>query len=66
MRIYTLTKLGKEVTRDPLRQGDDEMRVLQYLRENKTASDSELEVAGGEGWVVRRLKNQGLVKELTS
>lgn len=65
MRVYALTKLGRDVTRDP-RGGDDETRVLQYLRNNKTGTEDQLEVVGGERWILRRLKGQGLVKELTT
>ncbi|KKL03930.1 hypothetical protein LCGC14_2621240, partial [marine sediment metagenome] len=53
MRIFGLTDLGKKVA--STKEGDDEeMRTLQYLRENKTGTDSELEVVGGEGYVLRR------------
>ncbi|KKN45378.1 hypothetical protein LCGC14_0683640 [marine sediment metagenome] len=41
------------------------MRVLNYLRDNKTATDDQLDVVG-ERWVVKRLKKRGLIKELTS
>jgi len=63
MRVYALTKLGKQVTASRDGAGD-EMRILQYLRENKTATSDELDTVG-ERWIVRRLKNRGLVKELT-
>lgn len=43
----------------------DEMRILAYLRDNKTATDDQLDVVG-ERWLVRRLKQRGLLKELTS
>jgi len=65
MRIFGLTDLGKKVA--STKEGDDEeMRTLQYLRENKTGTDSELEVVGGEGYVLRRLKRRGLVREVTT
>jgi len=65
MRVYSLTKLGERVisTRDG--SSDDEMKILQYIWENKTATDTELDVVG-ERWMIRRLKERGLVKELTT
>lgn len=60
-----MTKLGKDVTRNYSGDSDEELRILQYIRDNKTATDAELSVVG-DSWVVRRLKSQGLVKELTS
>lgn len=64
MKVYALTSIGKEVTKN--RTGnDDEMKVLQYLRENRTATEDELSVVGGERYVLRRLKGEGLIKELT-
>jgi len=59
-----LTALGKKVTASRS-DNSDEMKVLQFLRENKTATDDELSVIG-ERWVVRRLRDRGLVKELTT
>lgn len=64
MRVYALTKLGKRVT-SSRNDSSDELRMLQYIRENKTATDAELETVG-ELWIVRSLKNHGLVKELTT
>lgn len=64
MKIFSLTKLGRKVASNHVGE-NEEGRVLRYLSENKTASDSELEVVGGEGWLVRRLVKSGLVKELT-
>lgn len=64
MRVYALTDLGKKITRNM--DGDnEEMRVLNYLRDNKTATDDQLDVVA-ERWVVRSLKQRGLVKELTN
>lgn len=65
IQIFSLTKLGRDATRNSS-NGSDELRVLNFLRDNKTATDSELEVAGGERWLLRRLKSQGLIKELTT
>jgi len=64
MRVFTLTKLGRKVTstRD---SSDSELRILQYIRENKTATDDELDVVG-ERWQVRSLREHGLIKELTT
>lgn len=66
MKVFSLTKLGRKVTSSDTPGDPDEVRVLDYLRQNKTASDGELEVVGGEGWLMKRLKRQGLVTELTT
>ena len=65
MRVYGLTSLGKKIA-STKEGGDEEMRVLQFLRENRTGTDGELEVVGGEGYVLRRLKDRGLIQELTT
>ena len=64
IRVYGLTELGRRIasTKDG---NDEETRVLQFIRENRTVTDDELEVAGGESYIVRHLKERGLVKELT-
>ena len=65
MRVFSLTELGKRIA--STRDGDDEeLRVLQFLKSNKTATDSELEVAGGERYTIRQLVSRGLIKELTT
>lgn len=64
MRVYALTELGKRIA--STKDGSDEsLRVLQFIKENRTVTDSELEVVGGESYIVRHLKERGLVKELT-
>ncbi len=65
MRVYALTMLGKRVAtqRD---DDNEEMHVLHYLRQNKTAEDDELETIGGSRFMVERLKKHGLVQELTN
>ena len=64
IRVYALTELGRRIakTKDGT---SDELKLLQYLRENKTATGDELDIIG-ERWVVRRLKERGLVRELTT
>jgi len=64
VRVYALTKLGKKITATHT-GSTDELKILQYLRENKTATDDELDTVG-ERWVVRSLKSRGLLKELTT
>ncbi|KKL82221.1 hypothetical protein LCGC14_1986960 [marine sediment metagenome] len=64
MRVYALTELGKKVTYRESGTSSDEMQVLNYLRDNRTATDDQLDVVG-ERWLVKRLKKRGLVKELT-
>ena len=63
MRVYGLTKLGRKMA-DTHTDDSDEMRVLQYLRDNRTATDDELDTVG-ERYIVRKLKHRGLIKELT-
>lgn len=64
MRIYGLTNLGYQQTN---RRGDigEEMKVLHYIRDNKTATSDELETVA-EGYVIRSLVRRGLAKELTT
>jgi hypothetical protein len=64
MRVYALTKLGKKMV-DTKSEQTDEFRVLSHIRNNRTATDTELEVIGGERFVMRKLVERGLVKELT-
>ena len=65
IRVYALTELGKKIALT--KNGDDEeIRVLQFLKENRTGTDDELSVAGGERYTIRQLKERGLIKELTS
>lgn len=64
-KIFALTRLGKRAYRESSVEGD-ELRVLEYLKENHSASDDQLEIVGGEGWVLRGLKKHGLIKELTT
>lgn len=65
MKVFALTKLGRRVA-STHEGSDDEMRVLHYLRDNKTATDDEIEVACGGRWALRKLKSRGLIIELTS
>jgi len=64
MKIYGLTSLGKKQARKDL--NGIEMKILRYLRDNKTATEDELEIVGGERWLMRRMKSSGLVIELTN
>lgn len=64
MRIFSLTKLGVKAAlrgEGPI----DEVKVLQYIRENRTATEDELSVIAGDGYLTRKLKREGLVEELT-
>lgn len=64
MRVFALTELGRKIasTRDGT---SDELRVLQHIKENRTATDDELDVVS-ERYIVRGLKEKGLIKELTT
>lgn len=64
-RIYALTKVGKRAYRDNSVDGE-ELRVLEYLQANRSASDDQLEIVGGEGWILRGMKKHGLIRELTT
>ena len=64
MKVFSLTKLGRQVARTKEGEGD-ELRVLQFIQSRGTATDDELEIVGGRH-LIRRLKNNGLVRELTT
>lgn len=62
--IYCLTEVGKRASR--LGLGDsDELKILDYLKNYKTATGDQLDSVG-ERWMVKKLKDDGLVKELTN
>ena len=66
MRVYALTKLGKKMaaTKD---EDTEEMKVIRFIRENKTATSDELEgLVDSPRVVCRRLKERSLVQELTT
>ncbi len=65
MRVYSLTKVGRRVSATH-EGGGEELKVLHYLRDNKTATDDEIEINCGGKWTLRKLKERGLVTELTS
>lgn len=65
MRVYSLTKLGRRVSKSH-EGSSEELKVLHYLRDSKTATDDEIEINCGGKWTLRRLKERGLVTELTS
>jgi len=67
MKFYGLTRLGKRVAKSNSEETNpEEMGVLKYLRSHKTATDDEIEINCGNKWVLRGLKNRGLIRELTS
>ena len=65
MHVYSLTRLGRKVSATH-EGGSEELKVLHYLRDNKTATDDEIEINCGGRWTLRKLKERGLVIELTS
>ena len=64
MRVFALTELGKKVVNTSW-EPTDEFRIMARLKEGKTGTDSELEVVGGRH-TIRKLKDRGLIKELTT
>ena len=64
-RIYVLTKVGRRAYNDGS-VSEEEFRVLEYLKGNKSASDDQLEIVGGEGGLLRGMKRGGLITELTT
>ena len=66
MKVYALTKLGLKVAKaKDGTSSSEEMRVLGYVRDSKTATEDELGVVA-DTFTVRRLKKQGLLQELTT
>jgi len=64
MRLYAITALGDRIRKD--RSGDSEvLRVLDYLYENKTASQDQLEVGGADIFTLKSMARHGLIQELT-
>ena len=64
MRVYALTEIGRKISS---KDGDEaEMRVIRFLKENKSSTDTELEVVGAEGYILKRMVKSGLIKELTT
>ena len=53
MHVYKLTKLGKKVVRNGGADPED-MKILEYLWNNGTATDDQLEVVA-ETWRVKKL-----------
>ncbi len=64
MRIYCLTEVGRIAAKKAIDESE-ESKVLRFIRENKTATDAELEVIGGRH-AVRKLQERSLIKELTT
>jgi len=64
MRVYGLTKLGSRIARTKTGNGE-ELKVLQFLKQNPTATDAELETVAADRMTMRLLKKRGLVQELT-
>lgn len=65
MRVFSLTRLGRKIASTHSGHSH-ESKVLQYLRDNKTATDDEIEINCGGTWTIRKLKERGLIVELTS
>ena len=65
MHLYARTELGKRIVSD--RSGSsDELRVLDYLAENRTGTDDQLEVVGGDRFMIKDMMGRGLIRELTT
>jgi len=65
MRVYGLTDLGKRIAKT--KTGDtSEYRILQFLRENRTGTDDELDIVGGDRYTLKKMEERNLIKELTT
>ena len=64
-KIFILTKAGKRAYKD-YSLSEDEMRVVEYLKGCRSASDDKLGEIGIESWLLRSMERHGLVKELTT
>jgi len=61
-KVLVTTKVGRrEYNKGNL--SSDEMKVMDYLIGNKSATLGQLEVASCETWVVRSMRRRGLIKE---
>ena len=60
--LYSLTKKGRKMYRNPILD-PDEMKIINFLKENKSATKDQLEVITDEGWLVRSLDRRGFIKE---
>lgn len=61
-KVWLATKKGrKEYRRASL--SSEEMKVIENLMGNKSATSSQLEVAGCEMWLLRSMRRSGLIKE---
>lgn len=64
MRVYALTEVGGRAQRRRI-GSEEELKVLDQIKNNKGASDDELDVVS-DRHTVRMLKDRGVIKELTS
>jgi len=62
-KVYVTTKAGRRVLRDGS-ANEDELKVLQYIKDNRSASESQIETVGSR-WLVRHLEKRKLVKAIT-
>jgi hypothetical protein len=62
-KMYKLTDLGKLAYKNG-GMSQEETKVIDYLKNYKTATSSQLDCVG-EGWVVRNLVSHGYVRDLS-
>jgi len=64
MKLYALTDLGKKAVRNGSGSAE-ELRVLEFLWNSKTATEDELDVVG-ERWLIRHMSTGDgrMIKEL--
>jgi hypothetical protein len=62
VKVYGITELGKKVLRSGNSPAEEE-RVLQYVKDYRTASDDALDVVA-DRWIVTKLVGGKLLKEL--
>jgi len=62
-KVWVTTKKGRIAYRKAS-LSSDEMKVMEFLMSNKSATTSQIEVGGNEMWVVRSMERRNLVKRV--
>jgi len=62
-KVFKATKKGKREYRRGNLSGE-EVKVMEFLINSKSATPSQVEVGGCEMWLVRSMRRKGLVREV--